>query len=304
MNTRSKLAALLSAAGLGATMLLVGGAPVLAVQGGDNNVTLCHRTASNSNPYVTETVDAAAIINLPNGHKYHDGPVWFPGIVGKWGDIIPPFDFGPGLQYEGKNWDSEGQAIYQNDCAAAAPAGVTVTTEVHDGATDDGAPSVIDDVNQAVADATVHDSAMLSWQGDNLPEGSTVTFYYWTNHDCSGEPNDSKAFDVSGGSPASVDPGLSEADLAAGQYSFQAVFESGDTEAVSDASGDCEPFTVREFTQTEEPATEVPSEPNTATIGGTGTSSPSDSSWLLVAALGVLLASVVVLTPARVKTRR
>jgi hypothetical protein len=52
-------------------------------------------------------------------------------------------------------------------------------------------------------------------------------------------------------------------------------------------------------------ATETPagSLPNTATIGG-NTNSPSDSSWLLVAALGVLLASVVVLTPARAKTRR
>jgi hypothetical protein len=58
------------------------------------------------------------------------------------------------------------------------------------------------------------------------------------------------------------------------------------------------------FNNTGEPATDVPSEPNTATIGGAGTSGPSDSSWLLVAGLGVLLASVVVMTPARAKTRR
>lgn len=64
------------------------------------------------------------------------------------------------------------------------------------------------------------------------------------------------------------------------------------------------PSEAPSFTSTEEPATDLPSEPNTATIGGTGTSAPSDSSWLLVAALGVLLASVVVLTPARAKTRR
>ena len=35
-----------------------------------------------------------------------------------------------------------------------------------------------------------------------------------------------------------------------------------------------------------------------------GTSGPSDGAWLLVVALGVLLASVVVLTPARAKSRR
>ena len=57
------------------------------------------------------------------------------------------------------------------------------------------------------------------------------------------------------------------------------------------------------FTSTEEPATDVPSEPNTAT-SGTTSGGPSDSSWLLVAALGVLLASVVVMTPARAKSRR
>ncbi|MBI3751658.1 MAG: hypothetical protein HY263_08410 [Chloroflexi bacterium] len=58
------------------------------------------------------------------------------------------------------------------------------------------------------------------------------------------------------------------------------------------------------FTSTEEPATDVPSEPNTATVPTSGTSGPSDSSWLLVAALGVILASVVVMTPARAKNRR
>jgi len=37
---------------------------------------------------------------------------------------------------------------------------------------------------------------------------------------------------------------------------------------------------------------------------GANTSSPADGAWLLVVALGVLLASIVVLTPARAKSRR
>jgi hypothetical protein len=45
-------------------------------------------------------------------------------------------------------------------------------------------------------------------------------------------------------------------------------------------------------------------EPPTDTFGGNGTSNPADSAWLLVVALGVLLASIVVLTPARAKGRR
>ena len=57
---------------------------------------------------------------------------------------------------------------------------------------------------------------------------------------------------------------------------------------------------------TDEPGgdTDAPSEPNTAAAGGIGTSGPADGAWLLVVALGVLLASVVVLTPARAKSRR
>ncbi|HEX7950733.1 MAG TPA: hypothetical protein VF494_10325 [Candidatus Limnocylindrales bacterium] len=58
------------------------------------------------------------------------------------------------------------------------------------------------------------------------------------------------------------------------------------------------------FVSSELPATDLPSEPNTATVPTSGNSGPSDSSWLLVAALGVLLASVVVMTPARAKNRR
>jgi len=57
------------------------------------------------------------------------------------------------------------------------------------------------------------------------------------------------------------------------------------------------------FSSTGEPASDVPSLVNTATIGA-GTSGPSDSSWLFIAAIGVLLASVVVMTPARAKNRR
>jgi hypothetical protein len=50
--------------------------------------------------------------------------------------------------------------------------------------------------------------------------------------------------------------------------------------------------------------TDSPSEPSTDGLGTSRTSSPADGAWLLVVALGVLLASIVVLTPARAKSRR
>jgi len=63
-------------------------------------------------------------------------------------------------------------------------------------------------------------------------------------------------------------------------------------------------FCTMVFEGGSEGITDAPSEPSTDSLGTTGTSGPADSAWLLVVALGVLLASVVVLTPARAKSRR
>ena len=49
--------------------------------------------------------------------------------------------------------------------------------------------------------------------------------------------------------------------------------------------------------------TDAPTQPPTNGLASNG-SGPSDGAWLLVVGLGVLLASLVVLTPARVKSRR
>jgi hypothetical protein len=65
-----------------------------------------------------------------------------------------------------------------------------------------------------------------------------------------------------------------------------------------------ETSTTTEFTGGQSGETAVPSEPNTATIGDSGTSGPSNGSWLLIAALGMLVGSVIVLTPSRVKNKR
>src|SRR5258708_4744015 len=91
-----------------------------------HTITLCHRTDSYSNPYVTESVDVASPLFV--GHDGHDGPVFFAAIPKgtQWGDIIPAFDFGPGEQYAGKNLTTEGLAILANDCIA--PDAVTTTT--------------------------------------------------------------------------------------------------------------------------------------------------------------------------------
>jgi hypothetical protein len=320
-HLRSRLSTATAAAALAGGLLVVGAAPVMATPPDVHKVTICHATASQDNPYLQQSVDIASSGSdegqLQGGHAGHTGAVWYQGIVGKWGDIIPPYDYAPtGYHFDGLNWDADGQAIYRNDCLApqseSQPASLTLTTEIHLGATDAGEPTVVDDGHPAADGATVHDSARLSFGDATLPDGSTVSFFFWTSHDCSGEPvAQSDPIAVSGTSPASVDPGLVEADLSSGDYSFQATFASGDVEAMANASSDCEPFVVLggEVAGETSPPSETSSPgktglPNTATLGTGDPSSPSNSTWLFVAALGVLLASVVILRPAGARARR
>src|SRR5262252_1666711 len=128
-RSRSLLVAvLLSIAGF--TLLLIGMTTAnaslssRAVAQPTDNVTLCHRTASHSNPYVVITVDPAGAYN---GHYLeHTGPI-FPatGSDGKWGDIIPPFMF-QGQTYS-RNWP-EGEAIFNNGCRIPGQPSTPVTT--------------------------------------------------------------------------------------------------------------------------------------------------------------------------------
>jgi hypothetical protein len=95
----------------------------------EHKVTFCHATASYSNPYVVINTDVASI--LKKGHDGHDGPVFTPHIPKHvaWGDIIPPFDYGNGLSYPGKNWDATGQSLCGGTPATTASTSTTSTVE-------------------------------------------------------------------------------------------------------------------------------------------------------------------------------
>ena len=83
-------------------------------------VTICHRTNSDTNPYVQISPSANGVLN---GHSKHDDPfIWAPGLKAsgqKWGDIIPAFGSYPGLNLTtegGFDGNTTGQEILDNGC--------------------------------------------------------------------------------------------------------------------------------------------------------------------------------------------
>ena len=101
-------ALLITAAGAGASLAFVSAEKPAKVD-------ICHATKSTTNPYNTSQVDTSSV-DL-NGHINHTGPIYFEGIDGEWGDIIPPV---PEILPEGLNWP-EGEATLLNGCKYVAP---------------------------------------------------------------------------------------------------------------------------------------------------------------------------------------
>lgn len=106
---------------------LVGLTQTTQVSAAHDEVTICHRTNSASNPYVQITVDDDAVDGFGNSDHYgrHKGPVFNPNTMTNgddWGDIIPPvLPFHLGL-----NWNAAGRAIYNNGCNIPGPDGTSV----------------------------------------------------------------------------------------------------------------------------------------------------------------------------------
>jgi hypothetical protein len=86
----------------------IGAAAAAVTARQQDNVTICHRTNSPTNPYNQVVVARASVVSA---HGDHIGPVFAPG-VDDWGDIIPPLR--PELP-RGLNWRG-GQDILRNGC--------------------------------------------------------------------------------------------------------------------------------------------------------------------------------------------
>lgn len=102
----------------------------------NGDVKICHATGSAKNPYQVNSVDPSSVDNQGgaylNGHGDHDGPLFDPmGGPGQptWGDIIPPIESptDPENNFDGLNWTTAGQAIYENGCKPVEPVDEEIT---------------------------------------------------------------------------------------------------------------------------------------------------------------------------------
>jgi len=102
-NVRAIITALVAVSAIGATASAASATKPAPV----HKVTICHATASATNPYVVITVDIASIVG-DAGHGRSGVNI---------GDIIPPFEM-DGYSYPGNNWDDAHAAMLDNGCRA------------------------------------------------------------------------------------------------------------------------------------------------------------------------------------------
>ena len=141
----------------------------------EHKITLCHRTASRTNPYVTESVDVAS--ELFAGHDGHNGPVFSPDLPEheEWGDIIPAFDFGPGEQYAGKNLSTAGQAILDNGCVLPDTTTTTSTIPEESTTTSTSPPNGTTTSSEGTTTSTSAGPVVTDFGGPDRPVGSQGT---------------------------------------------------------------------------------------------------------------------------------
>lgn len=100
IGTRALVAGMVALGTLGA-----GASTASATNSDPHKITICHATASKTNPYVVINVDIASIIG-DSGHGHS-------GVNA--GDIIPPIIVDAIQLYGGNNWPA-GQATFYNGC--------------------------------------------------------------------------------------------------------------------------------------------------------------------------------------------
>jgi hypothetical protein len=77
----------------------------------EHKVTICHATPPDTAAQGWNVLE----VDVASGGYQHQGHE-----SEHTADIIPPYEYGD-VSYPGKNWDAEGQAIWENDCKVVTP---------------------------------------------------------------------------------------------------------------------------------------------------------------------------------------
>ena len=327
MTMRSKFGALLGAGLLSFAMFGIASAT-------GQSVSICHATNSETNPYIAESPainsNGAFAGQLSGGHNLHTGPIWSPGDKAAgitWGDIIPAYDYAPtSFHFDGLNVPA-GQAILDNGCkipVTPGPAILSASKAVEEATASPGdtlhytiqlsntggsaatGVAVTDDITALLAhgafgtcdNSCSHDATSVSWSGLTVTSGGTVDLHFTIVLSTTGWdvgtthlPNTVVVANTSCAANAEVkDPGCSTDTTVV-------------VAAVPPTDTPVPPIVTPVPGGGGAGDTIAPTQPPTDTLGS-NSSGPNDGAWLLVVGLGVLLASVVVLTPARAKSRR
>jgi hypothetical protein len=121
------------------------------------------------------------------------------------------------------------------------------------------------------AGATAYDTSTVSGEAGGIVPTGTVTYSYFTNGTCNGTPVSTQ--DVTLNTDGSVPNSATTSSLAAGSYSFDAVYTGDDNYGASAVSA-CEPFTVAAVTSGSTATPDAPATPATS-AGTTSTPTPA-----------------------------
>ena len=130
------------------TLATIGIGSTTAGADNEDNITICHRTNSNGNPYVIITTDASGQNGGTDHLNEHKGPLWNPDLKKQkieWGDVIqPPPGQTEGSQAYEELLDAGGTFadFLENDCSMPETPPVPTHDVTLDKVTDGGsAPS-------------------------------------------------------------------------------------------------------------------------------------------------------------------
>jgi hypothetical protein len=151
---------------------------------------------------------------------------------------LTPGDYSFDASYSGdSNYDPSGASACEPFSVADGP--TTTATVLKDATSNENWAGT------ETAGATAKDTSTVSGEAGGIVPTGTVTYSYFTNGTCNGTPVSTQPMTLN--LDGSVPNSATTAPLAAGSYSFDAVY-GGDTNYSASKVSSCEPFTVAAVT--------------------------------------------------------